>query len=113
MLCLNEVPSECRWCAYCQQPFPASREFFNRGHGRFGLHTICRTCQVYNDRVVNRFKREHGPPPEACEICHAVSKLECDHDHETNEFRAWVCRACNLRSRRQWTKGPHQVRLVV
>jgi len=101
MLCLNEVPPECRWRAYCQQPFPASREFFNRGHGRFGLHTICRSCQAYNDRVVSRLKKEHGPPPEACEVCQSC------------HVRAWVCRACNLRSRRHWTKGPHQVRPIV
>ena len=40
------------------------------------------------------------PPPQngICECCErdvGVSKLHCDHDHETLEFRGWFCHGCN------------------
>lgn len=39
--------------------------------------------------------------PEQCEICGAFGKdlkkgLCFDHDHETGEFRGWICGRCNL-----------------
>jgi hypothetical protein len=40
----------------------------------------------------------HGELPSGhCEICgkHA-KKLRFDHDHETGEFRGWLCHRCNV-----------------
>jgi|SRR6185436_1659303 len=34
-------------------------------------------------------------PTGACTICQAVVKLCYDHDHETGEFRGWLCSNCN------------------
>ena len=34
--------------------------------------------------------------PEQCEICGAMGRICFDHDHETGEFRGWICVRCNL-----------------
>jgi len=33
--------------------------------------------------------------PEQCEICGAFGKICFDHNHETGEFRGWICMRCN------------------
>ena len=43
--------------------------------------------------------RRYGPrhpKPDHCEICHRSSPLVADHDHQTNKFRGWLCRTCNM-----------------
>ncbi|MCP3471434.1 endonuclease VII domain-containing protein [Bradyrhizobium sp. CCGUVB1N3] len=41
---------------------------------------------------------EYPPPPtdSKCAICHRESPLALDHDHETGQFRGYICRDCNL-----------------
>ena len=34
--------------------------------------------------------------PQECEICGAIGKICFDHDHDTSEFRGWICARCNL-----------------
>ena len=104
----DELP-DCRWCAYCHQPYPATHEFFqwHRG-GRYDLQTICRYCQNHNARVLRRLRRMHGPPPESCQQCGAYGPLQLDHCHETDAFRAWACHPCNMRARHPFRRGPRQ-----
>lgn len=50
--------------------------------------------------------RKHAPPPHErdcpprpangdCQCCGRTRKLCLDHDHETGEFRGWICDRCN------------------
>lgn len=34
--------------------------------------------------------------PELCECCGELPAKYLDHDHETGEFRGWLCNGCNL-----------------
>lgn len=55
-------------------------------------------------RIRDRERRAGYPPPERCEVCGGLgggnrdggSRLHFDHDHETGEFRGWLCRQCNM-----------------
>lgn len=60
------------------------------------------------ERVRAAQRRFHGQPepswrcPERCELCGGLpttgrwKKLHEDHDHETGEFRGWICHSCNI-----------------
>lgn len=52
------------------------------------------------ESVQNRFQRLEaaGRPPSSCEICEtpiALGTAHWDHDHQTREFRGWLCERCN------------------
>ena len=34
--------------------------------------------------------------PEQCELCGAFGRICFDHNHETGDFRGWICSRCNL-----------------
>jgi hypothetical protein len=36
-----------------------------------------------------------APEGTKCEVCGKTEKIVFDHDHETNEFRGWLCDGCN------------------
>ena len=36
-----------------------------------------------------------APEGTCCEMCGATEKIVFDHDHNTNEFRGWLCDPCN------------------
>ena len=41
-------------------------------------------------------KRAGVPKLSLCQICGSSEKICFDHDHETGEFRGWICARCNL-----------------
>ena len=82
--------------------------------------TSCLSCNNKSSRLRKKY-RENNPPPEnhVCPICNIskeglrekykgglnsgtatrpVSKAGwvCDHDHQTDSFRGWLCHTCNL-----------------
>ncbi|WP_439372911.1 endonuclease domain-containing protein [Bradyrhizobium sp. DASA03120] len=58
-------------------------------------------------RIAHRFRAKQlgfvecsdfPPPPtdNKCAICHREGPLAIDHDHETGQFRGYICRECNM-----------------
>ena len=97
-----------RWCCYCQQPLPATPEFFAaHKFGRHGLATTCRSCANADRTLRRKYERQH-PKPVACPRCHGKGQLQVDHEHREYPyaFRSWLCRSCNLRAREPYRAGP-------
>lgn len=56
----------------------------------------CRKCSNHNQNVVARLKKENPKPENSkCACCGDVAKLVCDHNHNNDEFRGWLCEPCN------------------
>lgn len=76
-------------------PFGADMLRYKRGE--------CKPCGKKDSEGVNiakKLAKEKGLPTKApegtkCVICGSTEKIVFDHDHETNEFRGWLCDPCN------------------
>ena len=53
---------------------------------------------VYNRRIRGAINVPAEPvTPYPCDLCgKSITKLNCDHDHETGKFRGWLCHRCNI-----------------
>jgi len=51
--------------------------------------SIKRTLK-YKEKIAGRKK------PEQCEVCGAFDTICFDHDHQTGNFRGWICHRCNF-----------------
>ena len=83
----------------CARELPFDIEHFEKkARNRWGLTLDCRECRNAAHALVERLKRRH-PKEEAGGRCSTCDKetddLVIDHDHDTDEFRGWVCRSCN------------------
>lgn len=68
-------------------------------HGTYGYSDGCR-CDVCTSAArAARIKHLYGDTitkkPDSCEICGLVKPLVMDHDHESGNFRGWLCTPCN------------------
>ena len=88
----------CRECGYYQM----WENFYNNRGGRNGKHSICKECLYMNKEFCRRYRIHHIVPQE-CEGCGRKGQIEVDHDHDTMQFRAWLCRTCN-RNNRRWDR---------
>ena len=83
MLLFDEasLPEEVRHCTWCSEPFPPTRENFGPCKtGRWGLMTVCKTCQARDAKLRRRYREAHEEP-DAC-ACGFLGRLEVDHEHE-------------------------------
>ncbi len=56
---------------------------------------VCNICKRVYDRQLHQLHKTVGPPSPFCEICRRLGRVVLDHDHETGEFRGWLCQECN------------------
>ena len=53
------------------------------------------TCNIAKKKSKSEGNPTKPPPGTLCEICGKNNKIVYDHDHETCEFRGWLCDPCN------------------
>lgn len=61
----------------------------------------CNECKkkfVRDSALIRKQNLSSYPSDNVCQLCNkeSVYTLNCDHCHDTNIFRGWLCRDCNL-----------------
>jgi len=90
-----------RKCYICGNVYLLNKENFKKNkHQPRGFSYECKKCDKERDRGNSRILRRQEKiagrkKPERCEICGSTENVCFDHDHETGEFRGWICHKCN------------------
>ena len=85
-------------CRECHEFLPL-HAFSTHPHCLLGLNNRCRSCKSMHDRVARQLRKQHVKP-DRCDTCFSEKPLMLDHCHETGQFRAWLCKACNCKASR-------------
>ena len=87
-----------RVCKGCDKVFPLA-DFNKKGvsdkYGREYRSFTCKTCRHTAQKLIRHLRKIIGEPLDRCEICERIGPVVCDHDHQTDEFRGWLCSTCN------------------
>ena len=94
-------------CGICHRCLPVT-EFGRDGGARY-LRYECKSCAKKQAQLVRQLKKSAPAPTDdhRCPICernrseiqgYSIRKKGwcADHDHETGNFRDWICHKCNL-----------------
>ena len=101
--------TEYKLCRGCAEWHPLAKSFYRSKRERDGFQPKCKTCSREAIRCAE-LKRLYGISREqyldmmlaqggVCVVCQEAcargGELSVDHNHETGEVRALLCRACN------------------
>lgn len=90
-------------CDCCGVEHPLTH-YHKKPGTRDGLHNFCKDCRKRGGkkdsgialRLMKEMRLTRPPMGTPCACCGATDrKLWLDHDHETMEFRGWICGGCN------------------
>ena len=95
-------------CNKCGKELPIAN--FSKHSASNYLRPECKACNNNLSKIRNQLRKEYGNPPEnyKCPICsreknevssgggNKKSRWVCDHDHQNNNFRGWLCHTCNM-----------------
>ena len=61
------------------------------------MSNVCRPCKTDQATIRYNLAKIHSRPVDSkCMCCGRIDKLHLDHCHNTEKFRGWVCKKCNV-----------------
>jgi hypothetical protein len=91
----NEEIEDKKQCLYCKEE-KYLYDFPKHSHYKDNLDSRCKECIKKHNKLREQLHKKAPARPSACECCGEIPYKWClDHDHQTNEFRGWLCDKCN------------------
>ncbi len=107
---LQDFKDGVKICTHCKKKLPvkAFPLWSTTAFGGQMRRSACRECQSKHGKIIEKLYKLAPPKPSKCQCCGVEVKniinkkkysnsgiLQLDHEHETEEFRGWICYACN------------------
>jgi hypothetical protein len=106
---LEEDIAPVKQCAKCKQVFPSYNFTWGTNFGIRKQRHECKKCERHLQTVRTNLRKIHKKPPSdfCCPICLKNNtqlqgiggknrSVWClDHNHDTDEFKGWLCHKCN------------------
>tara|TARA_R110000803_G_scaffold126370_1_gene193832 strand:- start:209 stop:622 length:414 start_codon:yes stop_codon:yes gene_type:complete len=91
---IDETIQECQKCNQTK----SLTEFYKNPKMATGRFKVCKPCYTLRECLKDRLKLGFASlMTDYCECCGITNeKIQLDHCHETNKFRGFICRSCNM-----------------
>ena len=92
-----------RTCRRCRKTLTEDHFYRFMRDGKPKLSSMCKECKRGYWRGYGKAAKGAGTRPDRCDCCGCDEievlrrgKWALDHDHETESFRGWLCKNCNV-----------------
>ena len=91
---IDETIQECNRCNETK----SVTDFYKHPEMASGRFSVCKACYTSRENLKVRLKKGYNSlMTDHCECCGQTDvKLQLDHCHETEKFRGFICRSCNM-----------------
>ncbi len=96
---MNKPYPKERECKHCNHP--TVKPTWDKRRNQWQVYNHCNACRNFHYKhgiVLDPATRARLESERFCHICGTTeARLDIDHNHETGEFRDYLCNSCNVK----------------